>query len=202
MDVDTKDARGARDRVEAEAVRLGSEEESIRRDRAAQLFDEIDTLNAERLALLPSLSPEKRGAVTGFASAGWDQAASEVRQLTLILRYHRYIIGAWLLGLRHPGRALGAALAGSAAEVFEWLLALGVFVWWRRRSTALLRMMHGRAVDEDRRADSPRPVPPVARSTSSCTCIAPSSGLRSSSFCSGCSRPRRSRSSRCASSRC
>ena len=82
-----------------------------------------------------------------------------MRQLTLILRYHRYIIGEWLLGLRHPGRTLGAALAGSAAEVFEWLLALGAFVWWRRRSTALLRMVHGRAVDEDRRAGLASPSP-------------------------------------------
>ena len=50
-----------RDRVEAEARRLEAEEESIRRERAAQLFDEIDTLNGERLALLArSLAREAR----------------------------------------------------------------------------------------------------------------------------------------------
>lgn len=159
VDVDTRAADMERDRVEKEARRLRTKEESLRRERAAQLFDEIDTLNHERLRLLFSLSPEKRGAVTGFTLAGWDQAVSEARQLTLILRYHRYIIGQWLVALRHPSRVLGGVVAGGAVQAFEWLLALGVFIGWRRRSTALLRVLHLRATEEDRRARLPAPSP-------------------------------------------
>lgn len=160
VDVDTSAARKERSRVETESQRLRAEEESIRRERAAQLFDEIDTLNSERLALLPVLSPAKRAAITGFTSAaGWGQAASEARQLALILRYHRYIIGQWILTLRDPGRALGGALAGGMVNAFEWLLALGIFVWWRRRSKTLLRVWHRQAIEADRRARLLEPSP-------------------------------------------
>ena len=109
--------------MDAEARRLGAEEEDVRRQRAAALFEEIDTLNRERLALLGALSPDKRAAVTGFAAAGWEQAASEARQLTLIVRYHRHVIGQWLSSLRHPGRAAEHVLAGGALQILECLLA-------------------------------------------------------------------------------
>jgi hypothetical protein len=159
VEVDTTEARAERARVEASAHRLEVEQERIRRQRAAQLFDEIDTLNRERLGLLGSLSSSKRAAVTGFTMAGWEQAKAEVRQLALILRYHRYVIGEWLLVLRHPSRALGTVLAGGAIEALEWLLALSAFVWWRRRSAALLRLLHRRAEEDDRRLQLPEPSP-------------------------------------------
>jgi hypothetical protein len=159
VDVDTSAARKERERVETEARRLALEEQSIRRERAAALFDEIDALNHERLALLGALSPEKRRAVMGFTSVGWDQAASEGRQLTLILRYHAHIIGQRLATFRDPGRALEPVVAGGALQIFEWLLVMGVFVWWRRRSTPLLVMALGRAREDDRRARRPAPGP-------------------------------------------
>jgi hypothetical protein len=159
VDVDTGQARKERERVVAQARRLDAREEDVRLERAAALFDEIDTLNHERLALLDSLSPAKRGAVTGFTAAGWDQAASEARQLTLILRYHRHVIGRWVSTLRHPDRALAHILAGGALQLFEWLLAIGGFAWWRRRSTPLLAVMHHRAQEDDRRRRLPAPSP-------------------------------------------
>ena len=152
VDVDTRPARAARARVDAEATRLEGEEAAIRGKRAAQLFDEIDLLNAERLALLASLSPAKREAVTGFTASGWDQATSEVRQLALILRYHEYVLGDWFATSRHPVRALENMPAGGAVRIFEWFLTLGVFLWWRRRSTALLRLFHHRVAKESRSA--------------------------------------------------
>jgi hypothetical protein len=157
--VDTSAARTERDRVEAASRRLDEEVQALRRERAAQLFDEIDILNGERLALLSALSPEKRRAVTGFTTSGWDQARSEARQLTLIVRYHRLVIGDWLVSLRHPSKALGGALAGRAGQALEWVFALGVFGWWRRRSTALLRLLHRRAQESDRREQLSSPSP-------------------------------------------
>jgi hypothetical protein len=152
LDVDTTAARKERVHVEGETARLITAESQLRSDRAAALLDEIDTLNHERLGLLDALSPEKRAAVTGLTSAGWDQAKAEARQLTLVLRYHRFVVTQWILSLRHPRRALEGVLAGGVLELLEWLFAFGVFIGWRRRSTALLRALHARAEKEDRHA--------------------------------------------------
>ncbi|MGH7281034.1 MAG: AAA family ATPase [Polyangiaceae bacterium] len=152
IDADVTAVRDERKRVAAEAQHLTVEEASLREDRAAQLLDEIDTLNRERLALLDFLSPDKRRAITGFTPAGLEQASSEVRQLTLILRYHRHVLSAWIASLRHPDRTVGRAVAGGAFGVFELCALVGAFVWWRRRSDALLRVLRSRAQSQDRLA--------------------------------------------------
>ncbi|MEO8874371.1 MAG: ATP-binding protein, partial [Polyangiaceae bacterium] len=150
IDVDITEARAERQRVETEAASLTAQEATLRDQGAAQLLDEADTLNRERLALLDFLSPEKRSAITGFTSAGLDQAASEVRQLTLTLRYHRYIVTRWFSSLRQPGHAIGAWITGNLIEIVECLGLIGVFFWWRRRSGALLRALRARAHASDR----------------------------------------------------
>jgi hypothetical protein len=157
--VDTGAATAERGRVDAEASRLAGAEDGVRWERAEALFDQIDSLNHERLALLSDLTPAKRDAVTGFTSAGWDQAASEVRQLSLVLRYHRHIVGRWLLALRHPGRALEPVLAGGVFHAFEWMLAIAAFAWWRRRAKPLLAAIRQRAREEDRLARLASPSP-------------------------------------------
>ncbi|WP_394830628.1 AAA family ATPase [Pendulispora rubella] len=153
-------AREARSRVEAEARRLTAEEDRLRDARASQLLDEVDTLNRERLALLASLSPAKRDAITGFGEVGAEQAASEWRHLVLVLRYHRHAIGEWLLALREPARALGQSPGKSALLIVEWLLAIVAFSSVRRRTPQILASMHERAVSRDR--IERLPVPSVA----------------------------------------
>lgn len=158
IDVDTSAARAERAHVESEAARLADEESKLRADRASQLLAEIDTLNAERLGLLDALSFEKRTAITGFTEAGLDQASSEVRQLTLILRYHKHAIADFVVSLRHPSRTLlGRTLAGSVFTILEWLAVLGGFLWARRRSPLLLHAWRKRAIEHDRQERSPTP---------------------------------------------
>ncbi len=157
-DVDTSAARSERERVDTNAKRLRSDLQAAQRARAAQLFEEIDTLNRARLALLGSLSPDKREAITGFTASGWDQATSEARQLTLILRYHRHVVGEWLLALRDPKGALGGRmLAGGAFRLVEWVLAFGVLLWARRRAAPLLEHLETRAVEVDRQMRLTKP---------------------------------------------
>ncbi|WP_394841330.1 AAA family ATPase [Pendulispora brunnea] len=150
-------AREARNRVDAEARRLAAEEDRLRDARASQLLDEVDTLNRERLALLSSLSPSKRDAITGFGEIGAEQAASEWRHLVLVLRYHRHAIGQWLLAWREPARALGQSPGKSALLVIEWLLAFAAFSWLRRRTPQVLASMRERAVARDRHERLPAP---------------------------------------------
>lgn len=150
VDVDTSRVREERARVDGEAQRLGAQEAQLLESRAAQLFDEIDQLNGERLALLEILTPDKRDAITGFGTAGLDQAASEVRQLTLIARYHRYAIGAWLSRVRAPGRSIVGIFGSSVLVFLGWLIAFAAFVWWRRRAGRILAAYHQRLQRQDR----------------------------------------------------
>lgn len=148
---DTTAVKEQRARVEKEAARLTIEEHAIRRERTSQLLDEIDTLNTERLALLPFLSSTKRGSITGFTSAGVDQALSEIRQLSLIARYHRYATLEWLSALRHgSARGIGTNMSGLALVVFEWALALIAFGALRRRTHLALQGLRKRAQAQDR----------------------------------------------------
>jgi hypothetical protein len=123
--------------------------QAIGEERAAVLLDEIAVLNSERLGLLPFLSAGKRNAVTGFTSAGLAQAQREVRQLSLILRYHRQTTAVWLDGLRNGGLS-GASLFGAAAIMVPWLLLLALFVWARRRSVQVISLATARFEAADR----------------------------------------------------
>ncbi len=153
IEIDTTAPSKEREHVVAEAARLGALETKLRADRTSALLIEIDTLNRERLGMLDSLSPEKRGAITGFTAAGLDQAASELRQLSLILRYHKHVIIRFVVSLRHPSRTIvGRTLFGSVLTLLEWIAVIGGFFWWRRRSPVLLSIWRKRVLDDDRHA--------------------------------------------------
>ncbi|MEO6420788.1 MAG: ATP-binding protein, partial [Polyangiaceae bacterium] len=157
--VDTQSAQETRNRVKAEAGRLLLEEVHVREESASQLLDEIDTLNGERLALLPFLTSEKRDAITSFGPAGLDQGASEARQLTLITRYHRFAAGEWVASLRRSDHGLIKEVGRNLFLLIEGIAAIAAFFWLRRRIPPFLEAMHGRAVASDRqeRLSSPSP---------------------------------------------
>lgn len=138
-DVPTESTRQRRVVVERELSTARRDEDALREERASSLLDEIDILNRERLGLLPSLSPAKRDAITGFTSTGWDQARSEARHLALILRYHQHVARTWLGGLR---RGTSAALSPwrTTAVAIPLLVVVVCFIWGRRRSRALLEL--------------------------------------------------------------
>jgi hypothetical protein len=161
-----RDAVNAKRReAEAQMREALVEERSLRQDRATLLLDEIAALNAERLGLLAHLSLPKRAAITGFTTAGLDQARSEARHLSLILRYHRRIVSDWLGELREGKGQRGLGPWPIATLVVPWLLAAALFVWWRRRSPALLALLEERMVEADRRdrRTSPSPLRKLSR---------------------------------------
>jgi len=147
---DAGPARDARARAVAHASRLDAERQTLREERATQLFSEIGALNVERLALLPHLSPAKRDAVTGFGEAGVDHVTSELRQLALIARYHRHAAGRWVSSMGIRGKASGQTLGRSLLLLFEWLAAILAFIWLRKRTPEWLTKGRGRARDLDR----------------------------------------------------
>ena len=139
----------------SQAITLAHQEErTLREARAAALLDEVATLNRERLGLLGSLSPDKRDAITGFTAEGWAQARSEVRHLSLILRYHFHVARSWLAAPRDAAR-IAPWRAGATA--IGWSLLVIVFVWGRRRTPKLLAVLEARSVEADREERREKP---------------------------------------------
>lgn len=118
--------------------------------RATALLEEMKSLNAERLGLLPYLSVETRGSITGFTEAGFDQARAEARHLLLVLQYHRHIVTDWIQSSGTGAGLRGVGLWRLAFVIVPCVLAVSVFVWWRRRSPALLGLLEERVIEEDR----------------------------------------------------
>lgn len=141
-----RERRAAIDRVITEARR---DERALSEERAAALLDEINTLNRERLGLLPHLSAGKRDAITGFTLAGLDQARAEARHLSLIIRYHQHVASSWIATVRGGGGA-GVSPWRTAAVVVPLLVAAVAFLWGRRRTQALLSWSEERLAALDR----------------------------------------------------
>lgn len=124
---------------------------TLRWDSASQLYDETRGLNDDRLVLLRALSPAKRAALTGFQSAGWDQALAEVTQVTLVMRYHALTAWHWLTEtVRGESRSTWSYLA-VLATAGKWILLLAAFFWWRRRANETLKNWRTKALEDARR---------------------------------------------------
>jgi hypothetical protein len=148
-DIATDAASERRARVERAIADARREDRALREERASALLEEISALNRERLGLLPSLSPSKRAAITGFTSAGFDQARSEARQLALILRYHQHAAVRWFELVRGGGSG-GVSPWRTTAVLLPLLLVVVAFVWSRRRTHVLMRWAESRLAAEDR----------------------------------------------------
>ncbi len=150
-----RERRVAAEAAVAEALR---DERDLREHRATLLLGEIDVLNRERLDLLSGLSSSKRDAITGFTVAGWDQARSEARHLSLILRYHRHATVSWLNEVRAGTTGVSSAWR-TIVVALPLIVLVGVFVWARRRTPSLLRWADARlgAADRAERRTGPSP---------------------------------------------
>ncbi|MDP3155793.1 MAG: hypothetical protein Q8N23_24180 [Archangium sp.] len=125
------------------------EERSLQEEHAAQLLEEINTLNRERLGLLGFLSDDKQAATVGFSVIALEQARAEARHLFLTLRAHLQVAGGWLADTRSAGLS-GLAVWRVVAVVVPWFLATLAFLWVRRRSPALLALAESREAKADR----------------------------------------------------
>jgi hypothetical protein len=159
-DIPAEAARERRVEVDRALADVRRDERALEEERASALLDEINTLNRERLGLLPALSAARRDAITGFTSAGWDQARSEARHLALILRYHQRAALAWVQAVRTGGTGGVSAWRATVVGV-PVLLVVGAFVWGRRKTHALLRWGDLR-LGADERAER-RTTPSVVR---------------------------------------
>lgn len=138
-----------RETTHATADALAGQFVRLHRNRAHQLFEEVQSLNNDRLTLLPYLSSQRRAAITGFGPVGIDQALSEIRQLVLVLTYHAQTATEWLRsGAWRSGRSAGTA----AATLLKLLLAFAAVHWLQRIAKTLLAQWRERIREEARRA--------------------------------------------------
>lgn len=111
-----------------QAVLLSSYQQVLLRERRDTLYDAMITMNEARLALLPSLSSGLRSRVTGFGAEGLDQVGREVKQIVLTVRYN---VATGFAGLKAFTTGLMEFRASYFLVIFELLLAVMVFRFWR-----------------------------------------------------------------------
>jgi hypothetical protein len=156
-DADTADVRAKREELEKQERKLATEARANQRERARTLLEQIEKLNAARLSLLEHLSPRKHDDITGFASAGRDQASAEHRQVMLVLRAHLRSVITYLSEVT-SSRAARADAALFAGKLFAlWAIPVAIFLWWRRRADAALSDLRVRVRESDRVAGAVGP---------------------------------------------
>lgn len=148
-EVPTEHVRDRRTSVERAVADARREEAELRAARASEVLDEMTVLQREQLDLLPHLAREKRDAITAFTATGWEQARSEVRHLSLVVRYHQRVARRWLASVRADGSAAISPWR-TVALVVPLLVVVGCFVWARRRTRSLLRFAEARVRSADR----------------------------------------------------
>lgn len=149
LGLESNEVRVLRAKVEAESERLEGIAIAQHDEELAQLLDDTQTLNKERLLLIPYLTSGKRESVTGLSLEGKGQAAAEVRQLGLLLAYHRYVAVRWVRGSRDTG--LDGTLAANALFVLVQLALLGaVLAFWRKRAEKVVDFAIARLRESER----------------------------------------------------
>ncbi|MGD9842762.1 MAG: cell envelope integrity protein TolA [Steroidobacteraceae bacterium] len=133
----------------ATAKSLAEQSTEFQHNRLRQLYEEVQRLNEDRVALLPHLSPTRRDAITGFTLAGLDQALAEVRQVGLVLSYQLRTVTSWISS--GEWRRSGKLAFNTSGVVLKLLFVIGVFFWGRRFGRNLLLEWQQRLRAEARR---------------------------------------------------
>ncbi|MEY4546059.1 MAG: hypothetical protein RL685_2254, partial [Pseudomonadota bacterium] len=149
VDAERGPAERERTQVTVKALQLTALEKALDVDVADQLMGEVESLNRLRLDLLAGLSYQKRESVLGFGPPGWEQAASEVRQVILTSRYHVRVAYEWLAAIR-SGDQRGQSAWLVFVLVVKAAFPIGLFVWWRRHAERLLEELRRRVRDAGR----------------------------------------------------
>lgn len=100
-------------------------------------LDQVESLNRDRLELYPAMSSLERDKLTSFTAEGVAQARREVEQVALVVRYHALSALAWVGEVRRGG-LVHATQIGLVILALKLAMLAAAFVWWRRRSDALL----------------------------------------------------------------
>lgn len=143
--VETSSLVELRSELLLEQGRLERFAEAVLWEQRAQLYKELRGTGASRLALLTLIPPQERAEVMSLSATGLRQAAFEMGQVLLILRYHTQLTSNWLKTLRQGRQATGPGAFTVGSVAAQVLIFLWIFFWVRRRIPAALGLMRERA---------------------------------------------------------
>ena len=130
-DIDDSATRELRTALGSSAIELQALEAQLRWDRAKALRDAIVIMNQARLRLFEMLSEPRRDSLEGFGPDGIAQVKRELDQIILEVRFH-------LLAVPREAARQYQQLRSSPGPVvfglFQLLLLVLVFRWWRKRA--------------------------------------------------------------------
>lgn len=130
-DIDDGSTRDLRTALNQSALELQALEGQLRWDRARALRDAIVIMNRARLRLFEMLSEARRDSLEGFGPDGVAQVKRELDQIILEVRFH-------LLAVPREAarqyRQLQSAPGPVIFSVFQLVLLVLFFRWWRRRA--------------------------------------------------------------------
>jgi len=155
-DIDDSAASELRTSLSSSAIELQALEAQLRWDRAKALRDAIVIMNQTRLRLFEMLSETRRDSLEGFGPDGVAEVKRELDQIILEVRFH-------LLAVPREAarqyRQLRSAPGPVFFSMFQLLLLVLVFRWWRKRADDTL--------EQSRRAWlQKRPQTPLTRGVS------------------------------------
>lgn len=134
-EIDDGSIRQLQTELASTASALQAEESKLEWDRAETLGNEIVIMNESRLRLLDMLSRARRQSLEGFGPEGVAQVKREVEQILLEVRF---------IFLSLPREAalryhqLGSAPGPAFIGLFQLLLLVLGFRWWRKRADPVL----------------------------------------------------------------
>ena len=134
-DIDDSATRELRASISSSAVELQTLEAQFRWERAEALRDAIVIMNRARLRLFEMLSGTRRDSLEGFGPDGVAQVKRELDQIILEVRFH-------LLHVPREAARQYRKLRYSPGPVvfslFQLLVLVLVFRWWRKRADQTL----------------------------------------------------------------
>ncbi len=137
-DVDDETIRELRTELASTALKLEAAETQLRWDRATAFRDAIVIMNKSRLRLFSMLSEPRRDRLEGFGPEGVAQVKREIKQIMLEVRFQ-------LLSLPREAtrryQLLRSAPGPAFAGLFQLVLLVVVFRWWRRRADSTLEQV-------------------------------------------------------------
>ncbi len=149
-DVDASALRTKWGEVAEEERRLAQLEHQFLTNQAQASYEQVRSLNQDRLALYPYLSDQLRSEIVGFGPRGMDQARAELRQVVLTARHRLFEATRWLTAVEVAGGARNESALAVFIVAVKWLAPIGVFIWWRRRSELTIRSWREAARTERR----------------------------------------------------
>jgi hypothetical protein len=121
--------------LQSEAARLRDAQRKLSWDRTSALRDAVVMINHSRLSLFDELSQKRRNDLSGFGSAGVQQAKRELDEIFLEGRYHLLALPRQLSDL---SKGLRSSPGPLIALLFQVFLLVLVFRWWRKGADSVL----------------------------------------------------------------